>query len=194
MTIELPFYAKQATFSAEFLDAGFTQRGISSIQYIPRKGGRYKVAFNYAVFSDPSQARVIVARLIRGKQVGIRVPLPLLHNQGNPGAPLVDGTNSGRTLAIKGLTPNYIVKEGYWLSIIKDGQHYLHNVAEGGQATDSGTLTITLNELLRTDFANNSVIHLAQPMVEGIVEGDTAAWNFGVDRVLPIEFAIEERD
>jgi hypothetical protein len=50
-----------------------------------------------------------------------------------------------------------------------------------------------LNELLRTDFAGGSLINLEAPMVEGLVEGDEWGWQFDVNRVIPIEFTIEER-
>jgi hypothetical protein len=191
--IELPAFAHASSFAAEFIDAGFTQRGLQSIDYIPRKGSRYKAAFTFGPYTG-DEGRVMVARLIRAKQEGMRVPLPLLHSQGNPGAPLIDGAvASGRVLPLKNVTPGYLCKEGYFLTLFKDGQAYLHQVAVGGRATDAGLLSITLNELLRTDFPNNAVVQLAKPVIEGIVEGDTAGWNYSVDRVIPIEFAIEER-
>jgi hypothetical protein len=62
-----------------------------------------------------------------------------------------------------------------------------------GVHSDAGVLAITLNELLRTDFPNNAVVNIGKPVIEGIVEGDVASWNYSVDRVIPIEFAIEEK-
>jgi hypothetical protein len=191
--IELPTFAKAASFAAEFVDAGFTQRGLQSIDYIPRKGSRYKAAFSYGPYIA-DEGRVMVARLIRAKQEGMRVALPLIHSQGNPGATLLNGaTASGRVLSIKSVTPGYVCKEGYWLNLVKGGQNYLHQVAVGGRASDAGILAITLNELLRTDFPNNAVVNIGKPVIEGIVEGDVASWNYSVDRVIPIEFAIEEK-
>jgi hypothetical protein len=66
-------------------------------------------------------------------------------------------------------------------------------VRTGGRASDTGTLTIVLNELVRDSFPDNTVVHLAKPMVQGLVEGDEAAWNISVDRVIPIAFTIKEQ-
>lgn len=190
--IELPGFAVQGFAVPTFLDAGFTQRGLQTLDRIDRKGGRFRLACGYGPF-HPEQARVMVSRLIAAKQEGIRIPFPLQHSQGSPGAPLLNGAvTTGRVIVLDGLTPGYTCKEGYWLSLVKSGQHYLHSVRTGGVANASGQLTMTLNEMLRTDFADNTVVHLAKPMVEGLVDGDEWAWQLSVDQVTPIEFTLEE--
>jgi hypothetical protein len=190
--IELPDFATPGAMEPEFLDAGFTQRGLQSLDRIDRKGGRFKLSLSYGPY-QPEKARVLVSRLIAAKQEGLRIEYPLLHSQGSPGAPLLNGAvTTGREIVLDGLTPGYTCKEGYWLSLVKSGRHYLHSVRTGGRANGSGQLTITLNEMLRTDFADNTVVHLAKPMVEGFVDGETWAWATAVDRVTPIEFTLEE--
>jgi hypothetical protein len=136
----------------------------------------------------------MVARLIAAKQEGLEVAFPLLDSQGAAGATVVDGAGqSGKTLLIRGGTPGYFCKEGYWLSIENgDGQHYLHNVKTGGRFDGSGELSITLNEALRYPFADGDTVHLGKPMVQGFIEGDEWAWRHSVDRVIPIEFTLEE--
>jgi hypothetical protein len=189
--IDLPTFAVPGSFQVTFNDAGFTQTGIQSDDYIPRKGGRYTVAFTFGPYT-PENGRVMVARLIAGKQGGVRVKLPLLHSQGTPGTPLLNGAvTTGRTIAIDGLTPGYVIQEGFWLSLVKSGQHYLHSVGVGATANGSGQATIQLNELLRDSFADNTVVNLAEPQVEGLLPGD---WSWGVDvnRVFPIEFSLKE--
>lgn len=189
--IDLPIFAVPGSFQATFNDAGFTQTGIQSDDYIPRKGGRYTVAFTFGPYT-PENGRVMVARLIAGKQGGVRVKLPLLHSQGTPGTPLLNGAvTTGRTIAIDGLTPGYVIQEGFWLSLVKSGQHFLHSVGVGATANGSGQATIELNELLRDSFADNTVVNLAEPQVEGLLPGD---WSWGVDvnRVFPIEFSLKE--
>jgi hypothetical protein len=189
--IDLPTFAVPGSFQATFNDAGFTQTGIQSDDYIPRKGGRYTVAFTFGPYT-PENGRVMVARLIAGKQGGVRVKLPLLHSQGSPGTPLLNGAvTTGRTIAIKGLTAGYVIQEGFWLSLVKSGQHFLHSVGVGATANGSGQATIQLNELLRDSFADNTVVNLAEPQVEGLLPGD---WSWGVDvnRVFPIEFSLKE--
>lgn len=189
--IDLPTFAVPGSFQATFNDAGFTQSSVQSDDYIPRKGGRYTVAFTFGPYT-PENGRVMVSRLIAGKQGGVRVKLPLLHLQGSPGTPLLNGAvTTGRTIAIDGLTPSYEIKEGYWLSLVKSGQHFLHSVGVGATANGSGQATIQLNELLRDSFADNTVVNLAEPQVEGLLLGDWS-WSVDVNRVFPIEFSLKE--
>jgi len=187
--IDIPTFAVPGTFQATFNDAGFTQSGVQSDDYIPRKGGRYTVGFTFGPYL-PDEGRVMVSRIIAGKQGGVRVRLPLLHDQGAPGAPVV-ATATGKTLALTGLTPGYRILEGYWLSIVKSGQHFLHSVRTGATASDSGTATIELNELLRDTFAAGAVVNLAVPQVEGLLTSDFG-FGFDVNRVIPIQFELKE--
>jgi len=189
--IDLPTFAVPGSFEGAFMDAGFTQRAMQSADYIPRKGSRFKVGFTFGPYT-PAQGRVMVSRLIAGKQGGVRVKLPLLHDQGAPGSPVTTSA-TGRTLVLSGLTPGYVIEEGYWLSLVKSGQHFLHSVGVGATADGVGTATIELNELLRDSFAAGTVVNLEEPQVEGLLEGDEWAWRFSVDRVIPIEFVIEEQ-
>jgi hypothetical protein len=189
--IDLPTFAVPGSFQATFNDAGFTQSSVQSDDYIPRKGGRYAVGFTFGPYT-PENGRVMVSRLIAGKQGGVRVKLPLLHLQGSPGTPLLNGAvTTGRTIAIDGLTPGYVIQEGFWLSLVKSGQHFLHSVGVGATANGSGQATIELNELLRDSFADNTVVNLAEPQVEGLLLGDWS-WSVDVNRVFPIEFSLKE--
>lgn len=189
--ITLPTEAVPGNFVGTLIDAGFTQRAVQSIDYIARKGSRYRVAFSFRP-RTLAERRVMVARLIAGKQGGIRVELPLLQDQGLPGSPVVV-TATGRTLALSGLTPGYAILEGYWLSIVKSGQHFLHSVGVGATASGGGLATIELNELLRDTFSAGAAVHLAVPQVEGLVSGDEVSWAFDPSRIIDIEFEIEER-
>lgn len=193
--IELPFWATRGSFEAILDDKGFNQEGLSTTDYIPRKGSKYIASFVYGPFNDPTQARVMESRLMQAKlSGGIRVPLPLLWSQGNPGSPVVDGAVvTGRVLPIKGLLPGYIVKEGYWLSIEVDSQHYLHKVAIGGQADGSGELTVTLAEMLRVELDGDEAIYLAKPMIEGVIDAESVGFSYDVNRVVTIEFTLKEK-
>lgn len=191
--IELPKWARRGSAHPRFIDMGFTQRGISVSERINRKGSRYALDCTMGPFY-PEQAREMVSRLIRGKQEGIRVPFPLLHSQGTPGLAVVDGAvSTGRVLNLRNVTVGYPCKSGFWLSIEKEGQHFLHNVSGAGRADDSGNLQITLNEMIRAYFADGAAVHLAKPMIEGLVDGDEWEWQYSVDRCVPIRFSIEER-
>jgi hypothetical protein len=189
--IELPTTAIPGSFTGTLIDAGFIQRAAQSADYIARKGSRYRVGFTYRP-RTLDERRVMVARLIAAKQSAIRVALPLLQPQGSPGTPVV-ASASGRTLALSGLTPGYAILEGYWLSIVKSGQHFLHNIRTGATADGGGLASVELNELLRDTFAVGATVNLAVPRVEGLLIGDEWSWQFAPDLIVDIEFAIEER-
>lgn len=193
--ITLPDGVGPGDATPAMMDFGFLQRtgAGGETTRIDRMGSRYRVGFTFGPFY-PALGNIMVSRLLAAKSEGIRLPYPLLENQGAPGTPLVDGAGqSGGTLLLKGLTPGYVCREGYWLSIVdENGRHYLHNVKTGGRATAGGALTIGITPILRWPYLNNAVVHLAKPMVEGWVDGDEWSWRLSVDRVIPIEFSVEE--
>lgn len=191
--IELPNFAVPGSFTATLNDAGFTQSGVQSDDYIPRKGSRYTVGFTFGPY-DAEQGRIMVARLVAGKQGGVKVRLPLLHSQGSPGAvTIATSVSTGRVIEVQGGTPGYICKEGYWLSLENaDGQHFLHSVAATVRFSNTGTATITLGEMVRDTFATGRKVNLAKPMVQGLLAGDEWSWQFNVNRVIPIEFTLKE--
>lgn len=172
------------------LDYGFLQRPSSGAPAlrIDRPGSRYSVAVTFPPMK-PDVARTFVARLQRAKREGLRIEYPLLDlSQGNPGAPLVNGAGqSGTTLDIKGLTPHYVVKEGYALTIIEaaTGDRFLHFCLDAAAADASGLVTIEIEPPLRAPFANNDVVLLAKPTVEGWVTSDIT-WSLRLDRLIDV--------
>lgn len=190
--IELPDFAKPSGFAASLLDAGFTQRGVQSLSRIDRKGSRHRVTLTFPPF-QPDQGRVMVGRLVRAKQEGIRVALPLLHSQGSPGnLVLAANVSTGRTITVEGGTPGYICKEGYWLSLEKDGHHFLHSVSAPVRFDELGEAEIVLDVMVRDAFEAGDTVHLAKPMVQGFVDGEEWQWEYLIERMIPIEFTLEE--
>ena len=140
-------------------------------------------------------ARVFVSRLLAAKSEGLRIEYPLLgESQGIPGAPVIDGAaQAGMTIAVRGLTPHYACKEGFWLSIEDaSGQHYLHNCRATVVAGADGRAVLPITPALRVPFADGAVIHLAKPMIEGLVDGDEWGWQIPVNRLIALAVTIEE--
>jgi hypothetical protein len=143
----------------------------------------------------PKEARVFVSRLLDAKSEGLRIEFPLIDvDQGLPGSPVVDGAGqAGKTLDIRGLTPYYGFKEGFWLSIEDaSGQHYLHNCRSNLVTGSDGKATIDITPALRTPFADGATIHLAKPMIEGFVDGNEWSWQIPVDKLIALSVPIEE--
>lgn len=194
--IELPEWAVPNGASAALVDAGGVMRSPlnTAALRVDRPGSHYRIALSFPVFDEPRDGRVIVSRLIRAKRQGLRVPYPLPESQGAVGSPVVDGAGqAGLTLMVRGLTPRVAIREGFWLSIeAASGQHFLHNVAGEVLAGADGRAALTLSEMLRAPFLDGARVHLARPMVEGVVDGGEQAWSLSVEHQVSIECMLEE--
>lgn len=158
-----------------------------------RKGSRWQATISTRLYAEP--ARVLVSRLTRGTREGVRLPLPMQHYQGTPGiGATVDGDDQqGRTLDVKGIRPGWLCKEGFWLSIENDdGLNFLHQVATGGYVGSDGKLSIGLDFELRWPFENGDRVHLAQPILNGLVEREEWRWQLTGDMSVPISFTVTE--
>lgn len=185
--IEFPDAPRPSAVSIVALDFGFIQRpgsGAASLR-VDRPGSRFRVELTYPPM-EPETARRFVARIQRARREGLRVRLPLLGvGQGSPGAPVVDGADpTGTSLPVRGLTPYYAVKEGFWLHAEDaDGVRYLHTVQANGIADASGDLELDIEPAIRAPLADGSTIELAAPTVEGLLVEDVA-WSLSVDRLV----------
>jgi hypothetical protein len=169
------------------VDFGFVQRPGSgaALMRIDRPGNRSRVEISFPAMK-PDVARRFVARLVAARREGLRIEYPLLGlSQGAPGAPLVDGADpTGTSLPVKGLTPGYSIKEGYWLTLIDTaGNRYLHCTTTAVMADPSGDATLTIEPPIRAPLPNEAVILLAQPTVEGFVVEDVG-WSLSLDRLV----------
>ncbi|MGV1682900.1 hypothetical protein [Sphingopyxis sp. NJF-3] len=194
--IELPADPAPNGVQPTLLDFGMNLRPSTgaAVLRVDRKGSRYRLQVSFPPML-PSVSRIFVARLLKAKREGLRIAFPLIDvPQGAPGSPVVDGAGqTGTSLAIRGLTPGYAAKEGYWLSIEdENGQHFLHNVSEAARADGSGEVTLNITPELRAPFLDGATVHLAKPMVEGFVDGNEWSWTIPVNKLVAIEFTLEE--
>lgn len=194
--ITLPPGVYPRTVKPILLDYGITVRPSSGApaQRYNRLGSRYAMEFELPPL-DAATARLVKARLIQAKRDALRMPVPLPEGaQGSPGAPLVDGTDSaGTTLKLKGLTPGWMAREGYWLNVTDaDGNLYLHDVAAPVRAGSDGKATLTLSLPLRCALANYAAVRIANPVIEGLLTSDVN-WTIPVGRIVSVPpFTIEE--
>lgn len=193
--IELPDGIHPQAASMRLIDFGGVVRpGLGgAIQRVNRLGNRFAVDVTLPPL-PLEKGRVVLSRLLQAKQEGLRIAVPLaLGKQGAPGSALLNGAVTGGTsITVDGLNAGYAVLEGYWLSLVKDGQHYVHQVASTVVANGSGQATITITPELRTSFADNTVVNLGKPMIEGFVDGDELAWEISLAHHLGLSFTIEE--
>lgn len=194
--ITLPSTPSPNNVSARLVDYGSIMQPAlgGKLLRLDRAGNRFAAEISFPPMK-PDVSRIFVSRLLDAKSEGLRIEYPLLtESQGTPGSPVVNGAGqSGKTLAIRGLTAIYEFKEGYWLSIVDaTGQHYLHNVRSSLITPGTGITSIAITPALRTPFADGAVINLAVPMIEGVVGGDEWSWQVPVDHLIALVVPIQE--
>ena len=162
-----------------------------SLQRIQRKGTTFKAEFQLPAMRY-ADALEWVGLKVEGDTVLMGVPQPGV-DTGAPGTPLVNGASqAGSSLIIDGLTPQYVVGIGRFISVVTDSRRYLYEVAADVIANGSGEATVTLTTMLRTPPANNDVVEIAEPKIEGYATV-TGGWSVDIARVVGLAFSVEER-
>lgn len=193
--IELPRWAVPVDASPALLDFGGVLRPVlgGPIQKIDRAGSRYRVSLAFPPAEGEAEGRILIARMIRAKREGLRVPYPLPRAQPVAGAPVVDGAGqSGSRLLVRGIQPRQSILEGWWMTVYRaDGQGYLYNV--GAVIADAdGRAAIPIAPMLRWPHANGDRVELVEPTIEGVVDGGEWGWSVDVENLVGIEATIEE--
>lgn len=166
------------------IDTGFYQVGIGgAATRIDRPGMRWEIELGFAP-QPVDTARVLAARLAQARSDGLRVVFPLAgQDQGAPGNPVVDGTDSGgTTLKLRSVTPGYRAREGYWLTLNYGTTRSLHQVASPAMAGSDGKVTLAVWPPLRTFPADGATVALAAPTVEGMLTSDIG-WDITPDKL-----------
>ena len=196
--IDLPTDVGPNSATPRLLDfGGFLQPGLGGeVQRLNRMGSRFAVAFTLPPLTNQKQGRIWVSRLIRGMTEGVRWTYPLLDfYPGAPGNFVVDGADqSGRTLQLRGGTPQYAFREGQPFNVVDaNGQSYLHFIDELSAADATGAAEIAFSPMLRAPIPDGAALKISKPMIEGYVMGDQLSWQMAIDRTIGLSFEIQER-
>ena len=160
-------------------------------QELLRKGSRYALTFQM-----PPMRYVTSMNwddlMAEGDTVVMKVHQPGF-DTGAPGTPRVNTSGqSGRIIALKGMTPGYVIRKGQFLSIVTQGRRFLYRAASAALVVENGRANVLLRTMLRFPPADNDVVEIAQPMIEGFVR-DLGEWSVGVDRLVGLQFTVRER-
>lgn len=178
----------------ELVDFGGTLSGAlgGADQRLNRLGNRWRMTVTLARLTA-AEADAWAVDLARGLRTGVRmrVPEPGMPS-GSPGTVLVAGAGqAGSTLSVDGGTVGHVIRKGKWLSILTGGRRYLHKVAAPLQLGTGGAGTIEIEPLLRVTPADNAVVELAVPIIEGLIE--PVPWSIDVRRIAEgVSFTIRE--
>jgi hypothetical protein len=165
------------------------------VQRIGRLGSRFGLAVELPRL-DQEEARVWVSRLLQAKaSSGVHRWPQLGDGVGDEGAPKVNGAGqSGAVLSIDGLPPGKTLKEGWFFSLIAGGRRYLHLIAADATASPLGAVTVSIQPMLRIVPPDNAVIELAEPKIEGAVQGNEHAWDPDLAEEVGLSFTLVERE
>lgn len=132
----------------------------------------------------PEQAREWAAALVEGVESGVRWPVFQVGlTTGSPGSTLVNGgSQSARSLICNGATPGYSTQAGQVISIVTGGNRYCYMIASPSRADASGNITLNLTNNLRAEPADNDVVEIGLPKVEGLL-ASAPSWIYNVDQV-----------
>lgn len=195
--IELPDLPAPNGVSPTIIDYGIIQRPPTggAVLNVGRPGSRFRIQLKFPPM-DGDDARKFIARLVKAKRVGgIRAKFPILDvDQGLAGSPVVNGAGqAGTILAVRGVTPHYLCKEGFWLNAFDTmGQPYLHTASAPSVADASGLIILNIEPPLRFPFADGAKVELEKPVIEGFIDGGEWSWDIDLARHYGIAVTIEE--
>jgi hypothetical protein len=196
MTITLPSTPGPRRMTPMFQDFGgnLTPALGGSVQRINRLGSRWAFAVEMPPMAGEPDGRIWARRLTSGKQEGVLMAIaqPGLVI-GEPGSPVVDGAGqSGSALALRGLAAGHDLVEGQFVSIVAAGRRYVHMICADVSADGAGELTAAITPLLRVSPADGAVVEIAQPYVEGLLDGDGVNWTVDIGALFGHAFTIKE--
>lgn len=161
-------------------------------QRVARKGSHYLAVFvcEPMTLEDAREWRrleteheTVVAQL---EQPGL--------DAGAPGAVLVDGAGqAGASLDVKGLTPQYPVREGQMLvHVSASGVRRIYIADEEVVAGAGGLATIPLKTMLLAPPADGDVVDLVNLTIEGFAMLEEGSFLIDGDGFVTIRFTVEE--
>jgi len=195
MSINLPITPPPRAATPRYLDFGadLVPPLGGAAQRLNRIGNRFAIDVELPPMQE-ALARPYLAALIRAKTEGavLEFPQPDLVI-GTPGTPrILGGSQAGETLVIDGLTTGYVMRAGQFFSILHGGRRYLHMNNMNATASGAGQVTLSISPMLRIIPADNAVVEIAQPMIEGFIAGSELPWTLDVAQIYGLSFSITE--
>ena len=159
-----------------------------------RKGDRWAIDIDTGAL-DLECASRLMADLVRAGGETVCVDLPatgadifLLED------PCVVGDGqAGSLLDVGGFMHGYFIRKGRLLSLIHDGRRYVHLTTDDVVADSDGLATLSIWPMLRVSPADNAVVELKVPRLEGFVHSPSGFSAEGFAALTVDQFSIEER-
>lgn len=193
--IDLPLSPAPAEADAALVDFGLllTSPLGGPVQRVDRMGNRWRLSVAMPPMKNEALGRQWIAALVQAKTEGARMRFPLQgFDPGSPGDIVVDGAGqTGTTLNVRGVTPNYIFRVGQFLSVVTGGRHHLIMVRAETIANADGEAALPVAPMLRVPHLDGDAVH-ARPMIEGNMGDEEWSWSMRRARIVGLSFAITE--
>jgi hypothetical protein len=196
MTVVLPT-AGIVSATPFYVDAGGLLSGpVGSVdQRLDRLGDRFGCNFQTKPMKG-DEARVWIARLIRGRKEKARIKFP------QPGATLTSGSTAVYDAAAANAEVAHInsapanFREGEFLSFVHSGKYYLHQLRANAAAYIDGVHSaLTVQPPFRTPLSAADVVYFGeQAVIEGYVINDEQSWDIDQARIYGLGFSIREAE
>lgn len=159
---------------------------------VGRIGDRWGIDVVTAPAEYAEEGMVMVSRLTRGMTdtVLLGFPEPGVERL-DYGAPVVSAPSAGSNLPLSGLKPGAQIREGKFLSVIVLGQRFLYQAA-ATRTEVGGVVLLPIHPMIRVQPPVGSVVELADPKIEGFVQGNEQSWQVSRSKYLPFSFAVLE--
>ena len=165
----------------------------SAVQRVVRLGDRFGVSFSTPALTY-EQAGQWIAFLaaakrdeaaLRWREPGVRLVAY--------GSPLVaGGGQAGSSLNIDGLPAHCRIEAGKFFSVLSGGRRSLHTVLARTDANSSGAASLPIWPPLRFSPADNAVVELAKPYIQGLIAKQDAIYSIEIAVVTGVSFQLRE--
>ncbi|MGV8954238.1 MAG: hypothetical protein ACOH2M_24280 [Cypionkella sp.] len=195
MTIILPRLPRGAGYALRFVRGSETQRSATGGALSPLN----RATDHLAIEVDPGVlatccGRELFVDIARGVGERIRVPVPEPGvDKGAPGSPRVNGADqAGTSLILDGLTPQYVIRKGWFFTLITAAGPTAHMVAAEVTADADGEATVTFWPALWREPADNDAVEISEPYIEGLIVDDGDQTSGSIAAVMTDSFVVEE--
>lgn len=195
MTIILPRLHRQTDYKLRKVSSGGVARSAIGGAALPMTnlGDHWALEIESGTLSAIC-GRELLADIVQGSGTAARAYIPQIGIEpGAVGLPKVMGAGqNGSVLAIDGFTPYAAIRKGWFFTVANASLPSLHIITAEVIADATGEADVAFWPGLRTIPADNTVIEMVEPWIEGLIDegGDHDA---GLAKAMSLDtFVIEE--
>lgn len=161
---------------------------------LSRKGSRFALEVEIPALRWESCGRELAADLELAETELAQLSVPQAGVSAiSQGTPRVLGAGqSGRILNVDGVTADITIPKGRFFNVTTAGRTRLYQTTEACQATTLGALDLVFWPELRVSPADNDVVEITAPVVEGFVTSE--GWEVIRPRGAGFKFTLSEPD